>query len=75
MTSVRFFTRDEFMNIVGEDMCKIWPFIFFSNINVSASGLALISLNRATAVWRPKMVQNLFSWKKAGLLHLVNCLE
>ena len=44
--AIRFYLREDFIEYVGETLCQIWPFLFYSNINVSAYCVALISINR-----------------------------
>ena len=64
-----YYLRGHFFDFIGPALCHAWPFLFYSNISVSAFGLALISINRAISVLKPSRLTKYFNWKKCLAYH------
>ena len=62
--AIRFCLRDKFLDFIGDSMCKIFPFIYYTNLSVYGLCLSMISINRLIAVLNYNLAQKVFTWKK-----------
>merc|ERR1711935_16842 len=70
ITSYRFFVRSNWANPTGT-FCKLFPIVFFANVNVCTITTALITLNRAIALWNFHLAEKMFTWKKTLIYFVI----
>ena len=54
---VRFYERENVIEVVGNSFCNVWPVFGFSAVGVTYWNLVLIIVNRTLLMWKPNLAK------------------
>ena len=54
---VRFYERENTIEVVGSSFCNVWPVFGLSAVGVTYWNLVLIIVNRTLLIWNPNLAK------------------
>lgn len=64
LEGVRFYERENTIEVVGSSFCNVWPVFGLSAVGVTYWNLVLIIVNRTLLMLKPNLAKRIFTWKK-----------